>query len=201
MTKVRIDKRGLVTTGPPEDPTTLNVDHFANTKNKLLSADVNGKVTPVTVASGSRFEYYEHGGGEQIISASDGFLPVQIDGAMDSFNGGLTGWNTSSNVFQPEEVNSIYTLRFAGEVVPVGGNPIYHLDFVVSGSDPDQVVGFRHHQSIEQTIRNTADHIHIHGVFVVFVDQDLFVSGGQFKMHTESTTLTLASASVLIKEG
>lgn len=200
MPKITIDDRGIVEELPLE-PTTITVEHFANDKNPSLSVDEDGLVGTGSLARLTRFEYHEHGGGTQTTTTGSVFDVVEIDGAFDSFDGGLSTWNTTTNTFYPEEPNSIWTLRFAGQLEPVGGNPIFHLDLIISGSDPEDVIGFRHHQSVEQTIRNVADHIHVQGVFVLFADQDMFVSGAQFKMHAEGDVVTLNSASLLIKEG
>ena len=199
MPKITIDNRGIIEELPLE-PTTLTIEHLADSANPLMSVNSVGLIQTGSLANNVRFTYHEHGGGAQIASGSVNFVVMAIDGQRDSYDGGLAVWNTGSNVFMPEAINTVYTLRVAGQITPASGNPYFHVDFILSGSDPNTSVGFRHHQSWETIVKNNADHIHVHAIFTVFADEDLFVSGGQVKMTTDGKALTLNSASIFIKE-
>lgn len=199
MPKITIDDKGIVQE-LPLSPTSLTISHLSNQDNNIITVNSGGLIENKTIAQATRFEYWQHSGSYQTASGSVNFTTVEINGQSDFYNGGLSTWNTSSNVFQPEALNTIYTIRFTGQIEPSNNNPTFHLDFVLSGSDPGETIT-RHHQSVERNVPTNADHVHIQGVYVVFADEDLYVSGGQFKISSDGKELHLLSASVLIKEG
>jgi len=155
------------------------------------------------INSKRNYEFYEHSG-SQTASGSLVFTPLAINGTNDSLLFGLSTWDTSSFVFQPAEINRTYTLRMEGEMAPIAGDPVFRVDFAVSGASPNSVAlgHFRHHQSVDVLVRNVAGaHQHVHAVFEVFADADLFASGGQLYIASDGPEITLLSASLMIKNG
>jgi hypothetical protein len=220
MTAIHINEQGVVTSGPPEEPVEIYIENFSNTaSNVFLSTDEDGMVVTRSIETQTfvtnsyayysnsidpPFEFWAHSG-SQIASGNLVYNPLKINGIKDSYRGGRGGglncWNTSSNVFTPDSLTSSYTVRINGNITPHGGNPVFQLDFALSGSSPQSVFlsakGMRHHQSWEKTIRN-GSHEHIMGTYQIFSDEDLFASGGQFYMSSDGPSLEVVSASILI---
>src|SRR5690606_29762227 len=146
-----------------------------------------------------RYEYYRHNV-DQIISGTT-HVKFNINGVASNYDGGLNSWNTENSIFSPPEIGGVYTIKLEAEIQPVGGNPIFHIDFMQSGSDTTTGESFRHKQSVEVTVRNTGPQRHLHAVFTTFVDEDLFVSGGILMAATSGPAITISSASLFIKEG
>jgi hypothetical protein len=194
----------------PVAPFSFEIPGLSNSDDRLIQINTNGIITssvliPNTIFTGSaathpRYEYYKHSG-SQVISGST-HVDFYVNGLDNHINGGLTSWNTGSSIFMPPELGGVYTLRLEGEVLPVGGNPIFHIDFLLSGSDLNLLdEDFRHKQTVELAVRNSGPHQHFHGIFVVFADADLYVSGGIFKALTSGPSITLTTTALMIKEG
>jgi hypothetical protein len=180
----------------------LRVEHLANDRESLVYVDDRGTALTGSIARLTRFEYHEHNGLTQEITGGLVWTQVQINDLGDSYDGGLTTWDPTTSVFRPDNVGDVYSFRVAGTIDPVGGNPVLNLDFILSGSDPnDPSLSFRHHQSYEMLIRATVPHVHVQANYTIFADEDLFVSGGILVATSTGTTLTLHSASIMVKEG
>lgn len=219
MTTIKINEQGVVTyITEGSNPVELYLEHYKNTSsNIVLSTDEDGMVVTgsisqsinnYTIYGASRFEYVEHSG-SQIASGGLNYVPLKINGLYDTyrggFQGGLTVWNTSSNIFYPNALTASYTIRVTGKIQPIGGNPTFQLDFVLSGSSPDSsssmhAAGLRHHQSHEQVIRNPLNHVHFKAIFSVFSDPDLCASGGMFYIASDGASLTVISSAILITQ-
>lgn len=184
--------------GPVNGSSSLNIPNLGNTNKSIVAISPSGTVENVSLSEKVRYEYYEHAAVPQSVDTTSSQL--FINGATDVVNGGLSTWNTASSAFQPEGIGRVYTLRYAGLIDPVGGNPVLHVDFDLSGSDFTREWS-RHHQSEENLIRNTGLHQHVHAVFTVFVDEDLFVSGGVIHAETSTGIVSIASSSIMVKEG
>ena len=151
---------------------------------------------PVSPAGYAPYEYYRHSATQTFATDYTHFLN---DAGYGNINGGLRTWNAGSSIFYPEKTGSVYILRLEGTIDPVGGNPIFRVDFLVSGSHPDTFTeNFRHKQTFEIQVRNNVSHQHIHGVFMVFVDADLFVSGGIFLGSSTGGNITVLTSSLMI---
>lgn len=151
----------------------------------------------------SQSHTYTHGCEKNDPQTVSGSNPVKVfvDGQTDYEDGDLNTWNTSSSEFKPDHLGGVYTISFNGELQPTSGNPVYFLSFIVSGSDPRHIQGFRNQKSIAATVDSNTDKHFVNGVFPIFADDDIYVSGAHFVAQTNGGNITLISASVFIKEG
>lgn len=164
-----------------------------------------GIITAVTAAITPKYEFYDHYG-RQLIPDSSQYATATFNGRNDSYDGGMQTWNTSSSVFRPESLGKCYTIRVTGrtESTGGGGTGVIHFSLGLSGALPPFYVQNenRHSQEIEFQSRNNLSHIHIHCIFPVFTDAQLFASGAQVYMTTTiAGGIQLISASIMIKEG
>lgn len=188
---------------------TLTIQHLTAsslapaTSSLLVIGSSSSLVGTSTVARSTRHEHYLNAGMTQAVTSS-GYTQVAINGAAYTIKRGLASWNTSSNVWFPAENNSVYTLRLEAELPAAGGNNTIQINFCVSGTNPDSptVAQRLHLVSADYLVRNNVTpHGHFHMVAPVCVDDDLFVSGGIFLASTTAGSITIQSASLMIKEG
>lgn len=184
-------------------PTDVVIESAPGGTTGMLTTDTNGKVSASNLATRIRYEFWDHTvGGQSVPTAS--YTYVKVDGQADHVDDGLSTWNTSSFVFRPEAIGNVYTLRFSGKLANPSKNGVVHLDFALSGANPPNYVPNynRQKQAREFQVANSQDHVDLLGVFTVFVDQALFVSGGQFYVTSNiNGGINMVSASLFIKEG
>lgn len=164
-----------------------------------------GLFTAITASVTPRYEFWDHNG-VQNIPVSPTYATMSINGQRDSYDGGMTTWNTSSSAFRPEALGKCYTLRITGKTAPTGGGGagVIHIDFALSGANPPTYVANynRQKQGVEFQSRNNVSHIDVQCIFPTFADAAMFASGAQIYMTTTiGGGIQLMSASIMIKEG
>lgn len=129
-----------------------------------------------------------------------------------TLDGGLNLWNLSNGKFFPLKSGQFYTLRLDGVIPLTGfaGNPVFHIDFEVSGviepgqESPHSGVSIDR-QTVDVILRTggsaSPEHQHFHGVFVVLTTDDMVASGAQFFAASSGPEVDFLSGTLLIKEG
>ena len=163
------------------------------------------KSTSGSLATAVKYAFFDHNA-TQTITDNNGYVALKCNGQLDHVDGGISVWNTSSNVFEFNQLGAVYTIRLSGksEALGGGGNGVIHVDFALSGAlPPNYVQGYnRQKQGVEITTRANATHIDILAIYTVFVDSALLASGGQiYATSTVAGGVQLNSCSIFIKEG
>ena len=196
--KTRITNKGTI---DEKGASSFTIEYLGDSTNPFLRVNQAGRVQTGSLSQCRRYEWIEEGAGNQYISSS-GYSVISVNGLPTIERRGLTSWSPGSSVFSFESVGDLFTIQYNALVVPDSGNPVLHIDFLLSGSDPtDLSISHRHHMSIERTVRTADDHTHIQGVFNIVADVHLVTSGAQLVGLTDGQGITIVSSSLLIKDG
>jgi hypothetical protein len=183
----------------------LQIDSLAPISGSVLTVNAAGTVQAKTMAGSTKYGFWDYHL-TQTIPTDPTYAVLRCNGQHDFVDGGLSLWNTQSNVFQPTRVGEVYSVRITGKTGATGGGGtgVIHIDFALSGATPPNFIQDynRQKQGYEVATRASVNHIDINAHYTIFTDDRLVASGGQFyTTTTHNSALTLMSMSVFIKEG
>ena len=113
-----VDQNGTVLVGSGTSLVGAASGTFSGTFVGNLSGSLTGTLSGL--ASSVKYEFHDHSG-SQTIPESPSYAILRVNSLLDNINGGLTLWNTSSNVFKPTTLGQVYSIRLTGKTGPTDG--------------------------------------------------------------------------------
>lgn len=204
----KINEKGFVSVGPVDGTNTLSITGVGTSSFNQPVSLSNGIINFPVVPRHQIFQLAN----QSFTGSVHGRLRVSASLSTHNHNLLENIWDFINHKFVFPIEHGIYTIRLDGIIPTAGvtGDPIFHIDFEVSGvisttSSAGHANETVHRQTVDTVVRSqgptSPNHVHFHAVYIIHTDAQIVASGAQLYVATSGPALQFASGTMLIKEG